>query len=424
MKTKKLFLRNVFLHKFLLIFAAAFSLLLTAVVAHAREEPIRTSLPNLFPSWLGNAHTPTYQPVTIQVPYIQTAYERTYGPYSLKSPSHGSTVSCSSDLVGSLPKHIASSSYGLFGGPNSFTEIPCQPFLNMTCPSPTTNERVATATANAYIALNAFWDFFAGLGWRGFDNSGSPIGIEFGSPQMLWAGSGWHDASKTTIYCPGSVLHIDHHTHELAHGVVSATTNFLYNYSGSGGTVARILNEAIADFFAEMIQFHADIPETSWNPNSSGDYIVTTSETSVSASGNFFAPTRGCHSDPMANGSDAIYVNGGPVRHAMYLLAEGTDPVNLPHSEPCIGPNTFPGIGREKTAKIWLDALAQCDWRADGNTIDFCDARRCTLEVASCPDRNKVANAWYAVELTAGACGISSEQLCPLTPTDDTPLVF
>lgn len=371
--------------------------------------------PNFFPAWLTTAATPIHVPTTYEVPWINTFDLRAHGPVTTKL-RHGSFVSCSGSPVGMTPQNLASSLNGNFGGTHLIAAPCASPLSSSTC-LPQSPQDIATAVANAYVSLNAFWSYFASLGWRGFDNSGDPIRIEFG--EMPIPTPGWNAVTGSPIYCPGKILHIDGHSHELVHGLVDATAGFQYYGSGSGGWYARVLNEVYADFFAEMIQFHAEIPESSRRPGSFGDYEVSTAYSSLSVSGNFYAPSRPCISDPINSGSgNADYSAGGPIRHAMYLLAEGTDPVNLPHSDVCQGPAVLFGIGREKTARIWLDALTQCDWRQDGAAIDFCDARRCTIAAAACPERNKVIAAWNAVELTTAECGIAADQLCALSPSD------
>ena len=91
----------------------------------------------------------------------------------------------------------------------------------------------------------------------------------------------------------------------------------------------------------------------------------------------------------------------------MYLLAEGTDPAPpLPHSNVCRGPSFLRGIGRRRTAEIFLDALVNCDWRADGATMNICDIRRCTIASAPCPEHDAVVRAWNAVNVTASLCGV------------------
>ncbi len=404
--------------------------LLLGFAAAAQIDGIKDELepwappPNLFPSWLSSAHTPAYAPTTYEFPWIQTLEMSASGPWTLLSPQHGSFVSCSGagGPFGALPQHLVSSLDGRFGA-NHLVESPCYPAGGMYCwagwNNPILPERIATATANAFVAVDAFWSFFESLGWLGFDNSGTPINLEFGSVTGLF-NYGWNAGTNSVTFCPGSVLHINHTAHELAHGVVAATADFSYNYSGSGGDGARIINEAYADFFAEMVEFHAALPDTSLNPNSPGDYIVITGKNDPGISGGFFAPSKPCYTGPVGSVSPAgWYSEGGPIRHAMYLLAEGTDPANLPHSDVCQGPTVFNGIGRQRTAQIWLDALVECDWREDGLAIDLCDARRCTIDAAPCPDKNAVIRAWNAVSLNARACGVL-DRLCAVKPEEST----
>lgn len=379
-------------------------------------QPPVSPPPNLFPSWLSAGTSARYEPVTYQVPWISTPGQVAGGPYSLKSPTHGSFVSCkSSGLFGALPQRLTSSTNGRFGGTN-LVASPCTAapgiFCSVPYPSVVTPEEIATAQANAYVSLQAFWDYFAGLGWYGIDGLGTPAKIEFGEI-TTYLSNGWNPSTFSTHYCPHNQLHLDHHVHELVHGIVQATADFTYNNSGSGGPVARVFNEAYADFFAEMVEFDAALPDTSTLAGSAGDYIVITGKNDPGVSGGFADPPRDCHLDPLTVGPSAPYVDGGPIRHAMYLLAEGTDPPPpLPHSNVCQGPTSLPGIGRTKTAEIFLSALVNCDWRADGLVLDYCDIRRCTIKAASCPHRDSVIRVWNAVQLTSRACGVWDSQ-CP-----------
>ncbi len=394
-----------------------------ALAGKGDSTPPTSPPPNLFPSWLSPTYSPRYEPLTWQVPWISTGWETASGPWTLKSPAHGSFVSCdgANTVFGASPQRLTSSLNGRFGSTN-LVEAPCAAaggtFCSAPWPSTYPPELIATAQANAYVSLSAFWDYFASLGWQGLDGTGSPVNVEFGEI-TVYLGHGWNAATESTHYCPHSVLHLDHHVHELVHGIVAATADFSYNGTGSGGTIARVFNEAYADFFAEMVEFDAALPDTSTIPGSPGDYVVVTGKNNLGVSGSFDAPSRPCHLDPMVPGQAGYYENGGPIRHAMYLLAEGTDPPPpLPHSNVCQGPAVLGGIGRQATAEIFLDALVNCDWRKDGPTMDFCDIRRCTIEAASCPERNDVIRVWNAVELTAGVCGVW-DKLCPIK--DDPP---
>jgi hypothetical protein len=377
--------------------------------------------PNLFPSWLSSFHSARYEAVTYQVPWLATATQTASGPWSLRSPIDGAYVRCdgTGPAFGTLPQPVTSSANGRFGATN-LVASPCTAAAGLFCSSfgtTITPEDIATAQANAYVSLRAFSDYFAGLGWFGIDGVGTPARIEFG-PLIAYLSNGWNATTLAPQYCPHHQLHIDHHVHELVHGIVQHTADFTYNFSGSGGTVARIFNEAYADFFAEMVEFDAAIPDTSSLPGSAGDYVVVTGKDDLGVSGAFHQPPRPCHTDPLVGGTTGYYVDGGPIRHAMYLLAEGTDPpAPLPHSNVCQGPSVLAGIGRAKTAEIFFDALLHCDWRKDGPTMDFCDIRRCTIEAASCPEHDAVVRAWNAVSPTASACGVW-DKACPAGPKD------
>ncbi|HEB88720.1 MAG TPA: hypothetical protein ENI85_04045, partial [Deltaproteobacteria bacterium] len=382
--------------------------------------------PNLYPSWLSDAFTPIHRPVTFQVPWISTPELEAHGPSTLLIPDNGSFVSCdgSGGPFGLDPQHLVSSLDGRFGASHTVEE-PCQPVPSLFCFSyldPITAEDVATGAANAYVALHGFLDYFENLGWLGFDNSGAPVNIEFGQLNG-WLEKGWNPDTNSTTYCPGWVLHLDHHVHELVHGLVAATTDFSYNGTGSGGPGAREINEAYADFFAEMVEFDLALPDTSTNPASPGDYVVITGKNDVGDSGSFFAPERPCHSDPTEGHPAGIYLNGGPLRHEMYLLAEGTDPPSLPHSDVCQGPTTLQGIGRDATAEIWFRALVGCDWWLDGPNLDHCDARRCTIKAAFCGDRPAVVASWDAVGLDASVCGAIPNPCVADPPSGETGLL-
>lgn len=403
---------------------AAVLAILCAAGAAAQVDPIYepepwVPPPNLFPSWLSSDHSPIYVPTTYQEPWIQTPSLEASGPWTLRSPDHGSFVTCkgSGGPFGVLPQQLVSSWSGLFGASN-VVESPCFPAPGLYCAPPIfttiTPERVATATANAYVTVDAFWSFFESLGWQGFDNSGTPINVEFGEVSGLFS-FGWNAGSNSVTFCPGSILHINHLAHELVHGLVAATADFSYNFSGSGGDGARIINEAYADFFAEMIEFHADLEDTSTNPATAGDYVVVTGKNDVGVAANFYAPSKPCFTGEPGGVSQAgWYLEGGPIRHAMYLMAEGTNPDELPASAVCQGPSPFAGMGRERTSKIWLDALVRCDWRQGGTTVSLCDARRCTIDAAPCPYKNDVIRAWNAVSMTARACG-TLDRLCAIS---------
>lgn len=381
--------------------------------------------PNLFPSWLPNYETPACIPTSQDSPWIDTPEYQANAQHTLLSPPGDYFVSCNGAEVVSLGENqqkLVSSLSGFFGG--SFdVEPPCQVLPTLFCGglfgSAISEETIATAAANAYVSLDAFYSYFSEKhDWQGLNNEGRPINAEFGNDVGLWT-HGWNSSSQSATFCPGAIIHINVWAHELFHGIVEATTQFQYNnFTSSGGIGAREINEAYADFFAEMVQFNAGINDTSIIPGSPGDYIVTTGKNETGAAGPFYDQARPCHSDPWV-GSQNYYVNGGPIRHMMYLLAEGTNPALLPHSDVCQGPTYLEGIGREEASNVWFDALVNCDWRADGELLSHCDARRCTLEAASCGTvRETVRNAWNAVELTAEACGIENEILpeCPPPP--------
>lgn len=374
-------------------------------------KPNYSAPPNLYPSWLNSWYTPTWKALSYNIPWINNGTYVGHAATTLLNPQGEYFVQCDGDMeVGQIlatVKNLASSSSDRFGA-QYHTENPCKnseaTFSACTSANPTA-EQIATATANAYVSLSAFSGFFKSLGWEGLDGNGTPVGIVFG-PRGSYPG--WNRGIDAPLYCAGHSLHLNVHIHELVHGIVRHTADFAYNFGGTGGPRSRNINEAYADFFGEMVEFWAAIPDTSKVPGLAGDYEVITGKNSQGATKPFYAQDVPCYTGTFGNGGNAIYADGGPIRHAMYIMAEGTHPTNgLPQTSPCSGPAYLPKIGRQNTSKIFFDALTQCDWRADGQTIDFCDARRCTVAAATCPDRDRVVKAWTAVDLNASVCGVT-----------------
>jgi Zn-dependent metalloprotease len=161
---------------------------------------------------------------------------------------------------------------------------------------------------------------------------------------------------------------------ELQHGITAYEAELIYeNQSGA-------LNEAYSDLFACMVD------DDDWRI---GEDITLMEPEFVR---DLADPTQGIEPLPthmdeyrhMPNTEEGdwggVHINMSIPSHAGYLMAEGLEN----------------NIGRERTARIWYDALTNCLTSAS----EFEDARRCTIEAAEAEDPSAVAvvqRAWNEV---------------------------
>jgi len=250
--------------------------------------------------------------------------------------------------------------------------------------------------------------FYASLGRAGIDPSRTDVaknGVHYG---RNYNNAFWSDSCFCMVYGDGDgnvfnpLVSLDVAGHEMTHGVTSATAGLIYS-GESGG-----LNEATSDIMGTMVELFAnhanDVPdyqigEKIVGPGFGRAYLRNMQQPSSDGR------SADCYYPGV--GSLDVHYSSGVANHFFYLLAEGSA-----NSKTCkagdgrvatggSGALTVYGIGADKAAQIWYEALTLYMT----SDTDFAGARAATLAVASSrfgDTSSEVANveaAWLAVNV-------------------------
>ncbi|GHJ47850.1 peptidase M4 [Catellatospora sp. TT07R-123] len=311
---------------------------------------------------------------------IQTTLQG--GQYKLIDPTRGNATTCNLNHAMSGTCTTFSDANNVWGDGN-----------------PATDQSAAVDVA--YGAASAFDYYKNVLGRNGvFDNG---VGITSRVHRGVdWVNARWNSTAKVMEYGDGAggihpLVSLDVAGHEMSHGVTQgAVPPGGLIYSGESGG----LNESTSDIFGTMTEFYAN------NPQDTPDYLLG-EEIDIFGTGE---PLRYMY-DPDADGiSKNCYYNGvgnldphyssGVANHLYFLLAEGSGQTAYGTSPTCDG-SSLVGIGRDKAAKIWYNALN--NYFTSGET--FAQARQDTIAAATelygkCSSATfAVARAWAAVNV-------------------------
>jgi Zn-dependent metalloprotease len=256
----------------------------------------------------------------------------------------------------------------------------------------------ASAAVDAHYGASTTFDYFKNVHGRNgiFGNgTGVPSRVHYGSSYI---NAFWDGAQMT--YGDGSgnrapLVAIDVAGHEMTHGVTENTAGL--GYSGDAGG----LNEATSDIFGTMVEFYAnssaDTPDfligEKININGNGTPLRYMDDPSKDGA------SYRCWSSSVP-GSDPHY-SSGVGNHFFFLLANGSGQSTYGSSPTCNG-STVTGIGRDKAAKIWFNALDHYMT----STETYAKARLDTVQAAtdlygaSSPEVTAVKAAWSAVSVS------------------------
>ncbi|OLR94320.1 M4 family metallopeptidase [Actinokineospora bangkokensis] len=249
----------------------------------------------------------------------------------------------------------------------------------------------ATAAVDAAYGAATTWDYYKNsFGRNGIadDGRGAQSFVHYGN---AYQNAFWSDSCFCMTYGDGAndehpLTALDVAGHEMSHGVTSETAGLVYS-GESGG-----LNEATSDIFGTMVEFSAG------NAADPGDYLIG-ERIDLFGTGEPLRymddPTKdgksvGCWTS--STGGLDVHHSSGVANHFFYLLAEGSA------NSPTCGAPAVTGIGREKAAAIWYNALTT----KFVSTTDYADARTQTLAAAEelygagSAEVSAVAAAWSA----------------------------
>ena len=222
------------------------------------------------------------------------------------------------------------------------------------------------------------------------------------------ANARWDPDCQCMLYGDGTsnqipVLSLDVAGHEMTHGVTehSVPGGLIYKKESGG------LNESTSDIFGTAVEFFAQ------NPNDPADYLIA-EKVNLLGTG----PLRYMYDPPLDGLSDGcwnsqvqthkVHYSSGVGNHFFFLLAEGSGNTAYGFSPVCSG-GALSGIGRDKAARIWYQALTRYFTSTTSyvNTANPTNtARAATLAAASdlygfCgAEYRAVQNAWSAVSVT------------------------
>ncbi len=217
--------------------------------------------------------------------------------------------------------------------------------LKTTCTQVRTEGSVATGIQDVditYDYFGAIYAFFSSiLGRDSYDGFGGIMEAFVNVPDVIGSSmfcpnAAWFRGINYMLICPGWAQ-LDIITHEFTHGVTSATAGFI-NVNQSGA-----LDEAIADIFAVNVDNDWDIAE--------GLSSGAIRHLDNPAANNPPSPDRLFDSKYYCSSGDnqGVHVNMAIPTKAYYLMTVGGQ----------FNGCSLNGIGKEKAARIWYQALSR-----------------------------------------------------------------
>lgn len=260
-----------------------------------------------------------------------------------------------------------------------------------------TNNDRATAAVDVYYGAAMTWDYYQeAFNRNGIfdDGQGVPSRVHYGSGYVnaFWDGSQMTYGDGYGDNAP--LVAIDVAGHEMSHGVSEALADL--GYSGDVGGI----NEANSDVFGTMVEFEANSPvdtpdfligETI-DINGDGTPLRYMDEPSKDGA------SLDCWSSATQN-EDPHYTSGVG-NHAFFLLANGSGQSQWGDSPTCDG-STVAGIGKDKAAAIWYNALKNYGT----SNMSYADLREGMIQTADSlygsgsTESQAVAAAWAAVDV-------------------------
>ncbi|WP_369362253.1 M4 family metallopeptidase [Streptomyces sp. CG4] len=278
----------------------------------------------------------------------------------------------------------------------------------------TTSDR-STAAVDAQYGITSTLDFYKkAFGRNGIkkDAEGAHALVHFGKNV---GNAFWSSNCGCMLYGDGDgkeftkpLVVLDVTGHELTHGVVAETARLeptRVDEEGHQFGEPGALNESLADIFGCSVEFAAN------NPQNPPNYLIGEK---VGLKQGFLRRLDKPSLDKLEhtidywseNAKDAeVHAGSGVSSHAFYLLAEGSGKKTIggiEYDSPTYDGSEVTGIGRDKAAKIYYQALT----RYMVPTTDFHDARTATLKAAadlygaSSTEYKTVDKSWAAVNVT------------------------
>jgi bacillolysin len=223
----------------------------------------------------------------------------------------------------------------------------------------------------AYRIMGVVYDYFKSrFGRDGIDGKGSRMKAtvrycpSYGCP---WRNAEWRWGPQQATFGRGWAKADDIVAHEFTHGVLDAEAPLFYHYQSGA------INESYADVFGELIDLsYAGGKDDRWSRWKIGE------DTPIGYFRDMKNPTSKGHPDRVRSPrwhtapSDygGVHRNNGVGNKAAYLVASGGR----------FGGYKIKGIGRDKTARVWYQALTTRLTSA-ANYVDLADAL-----VSACTD--------------------------------------
>ncbi len=215
-----------------------------------------------------------------------------------------------------------------------------------------------------YTLMGATYDFFADrFGRDGIDGQGSRMKATVRycpADRCPWGNAEWKWAKQQAVFGRGWSRADDVVGHEFTHGVLDAEAPLFYHYQSGA------INESYADVFGELIDLAypggKDTDFTKWKIGE---------DTPIGIFRDMRDPTRHGHPDRVrspkwysGSGDDGgVHRNSGVGNKAAVLVAAGGT----------FGGYSIKGIGRERMARVWYQALTTRLTPA-ANYVDLADA--------------------------------------------------
>ena len=239
-------------------------------------------------------------------------------------------------------------------------------------PDAGSDDTAQSGAADVAYATAVTWDMYRDVfGRHGYDGQGGSVHaivhVVYGFPYSTGANASWGSLCECMRFGYGdgaiglkNIVDLDVVAHELTHGMVQKTAGLVYRGEPGG------LNEGLADIFGLAAKFYAREGGHARGATSVEAGAAWTFGEGLGHAGfkrYFIRPSMEAGSfdawdsgfvDP--NDAHDVHRISGPVRRAFAFMSLGAEASGESHSPYLDG--AMPGIGIDKTLRIWYRALA------------------------------------------------------------------
>ena len=343
-----------------------------------------------------------------------------FDPGGAAIPGTGNTVLDLRAAGGFLPARIFTNATLLWG--DGLREV---------LGAPRDSANAKTLAVDAAFGLQSAWDYFkyvhGRLGASKITGKAIPV---FLNPLVQWDNSSWDNLNEyitigsARTYLPKATPMIL--AHEFTHGVINATAGLEYK-GESGG-----LSEATSDIFGHLADTYTTTgggsapvkrsfigdKDTPWAME-----VVRAADLATVEERSFYKPSLDTVSPDAWQENLArldVHFSSGPMNRAFYFLAKGASALPGSNTYSPFLPKGMAGIGNDKAAAIWYDALVN----HLTPTSNYVNARMAAIKAANYLFGPDLSEEELAVRKAFGAINVGAPyDLSPVPDAQDVTFV-